>query len=103
MERMANVEFESRGMIDPPKLAAAVNQLLATPLMPDDFAGEEYEYPAAVMGYALEELDFLDRLDALRCTLDGCGSGLSVPVRTSTSLTGTPLVCVHCGGEWEAD
>ena len=32
----------------------------ATPLMPDDFAGEEYEYPAAVMGYALEELDFLD-------------------------------------------
>ena len=60
MERMANVEFESRGMIDPPKLAAAVNQLLATPLMPDDFAGEEYEYPAAVMGYALEELDFLD-------------------------------------------
>ena len=51
----------------------------------------------------MEELDFLDRLDALRCTLDGCGSGLSVPVRTSTSLTGTPLVCVHCGGEWEAD
>ena len=51
----------------------------------------------------MEELDFLDRLDALRCTLDGCGSGLSVPVRTSTSLAGTPLVCVHCGGEWEAD
>ena len=38
----------------------------------------------------MEELDFLDRLDAPRCTLDGCGSGLSVPVRTSTSLAGTP-------------
>ena len=46
------------------------------------------------------ELDYCDRMDALRCTVDGCGSGLGVPAK----LGGTDLLrCVHCGDEFEPD
>ena len=38
-------------------------------------------------------LDYCDRMDAKRCVVDGCGSGLGVPVIGDEYLRR----CVHCG------
>lgn len=52
------------------------------------------------------ELDFCDRMDARRCCLDSCGSGLGVPLGEDDGSDGqgeSLLRCVHCGGLFEAD
>lgn len=46
------------------------------------------------------ELDFGDRMDAKRCAVDGCGSGLGVPACVGDREW---LRCVHCGDEFEAE
>ena len=51
----------------------------------------------------LRELDYSDKLDALRCALEECGSGLGVPDSSSATDGGSLLRCVHCGEVWEAD
>ena len=59
----------------------------------------------------MAEADLSERLDALRCRCDGCGSGLGYPVhapgaggeRGDTVVECCVRRCVHCGGEWEAD
>ena len=48
---------------------------------------------------AAKELDYCDRMDAKRCVVDGCGSGLGVPVIGDEYLRR----CVHCGEEFEAE
>ena len=52
------------------------------------------------------ELDFCDRMDARRCCLDSCGSGLGVPFGDDGGSDGqgeSLLRCVHCGETFEAD
>lgn len=44
-----------------------------------------------------QEAELTLRLEAMRCGLPGCGSGLGFPIG------GEWRQCVHCGGTWEAD
>ena len=46
------------------------------------------------------ELDFCDRMEARRCAVRGCGSGLGVPVQVGRDAA---LRCVHCGDTWGTD
>ena len=61
VEQMVAAEYmssgEDEGLIDLPKLATAVNKLLAQPLE----SAEIDENPAGVLARALEELDFFDK------------------------------------------
>ena len=57
MEEMAACEYESEGMIDQRKLAAAVSQRLPTPV--DDAA--LVESPAGVIAQGLEHLGFVEK------------------------------------------
>jgi SET and MYND domain-containing protein len=53
------------------------------------------------------ELDYGDKIDAMRCAWEDCGSGLGVPCVHSTQEDDNDLEqtrrCVHCGRIWECD
>ena len=59
MDMIVDAEFDDGGLINQPKLAAAVNERLAVPLGFDEANCALDEYPAAVCGRALKELDFV--------------------------------------------
>ena len=49
------------------------------------------------------EADLSERLDAVRCACDGCGTGLSYPLPQLSEDGEVVRQCVLCSGQFEAD
>ena len=79
-----------------------------------DHFGFECECARCACDDPAEEAELSERLDAMRCRCDDCGSGLGYELRRDSwaaacagehedEPAGRQLRCVHCGGEWECD